>query len=560
MRFTRTYNAAAGLGLRGAVRPRYATLPQLRRHYGSQDVAPGGPPQPGKEGPDPDESSREKSSNQQDNSLKATLLRMFESSATTFASIAVLGAAGYSYHKYYKHLVLKKMDNAFEPGDPMLELAGVKDPKQDPKGSKDMEKDPDHWLERDEQGRIDEIINGAIGHYYLLIGEKGTGKTSMILNAMRKVDGSRVAMFEAHANLEIFRIRLGKSLDYEFHEDYIGSLFSIRGPRDTTALLDIERALNKLEKVAIKRRDVNQNPLILIINSLHLVRDDDDGRDLLEMLQQRAEQWAASGLVTMVFNSDDYWIYERLKRYASRMEVIPVPDLPKGKALGALRRYRSRYFKENPPQSLLEEVYNKVGGRLTFLNRVAKSEDMIATCNEICEAEKTWFLNKCWILGEEMDDDVMDEQKYSSAAMVLAKALVDLEKDMEKTYDDENGHILPELPLHKARQIMTRADFIQSYDHDNIFTIDSKARVRADSVPMQNAFREICSEPGFDQYLEDTLDRISAIESLGRTREITVKDFWNEGKFKATMRDTKGRETGTLEIGVVKPEKEEDDD
>lgn len=91
MRFIRTYNAAAGLGLRGAVRPRYATLPQLRRHYGSQDVAPGGPPQPGKEGPDPDESSREKSSSQQDNSLKATLLRMFESSATTFASIAVLG-------------------------------------------------------------------------------------------------------------------------------------------------------------------------------------------------------------------------------------------------------------------------------------------------------------------------------------------------------------------------------------------------------------------------------------------------------------------------------------
>ncbi|KAM5473598.1 hypothetical protein MauCBS54593_002395 [Microsporum audouinii] len=560
MRFTQIRNAATTFGSRTTlVRPCYATLPQFRRHYGSQDVAPGGPPQPGKEGPDPDESSRDQS-DRQDTSIKATLLRMFESSATTFASIVVLGAAGFSYHKYYKYLVLKKMDNAFEPGDPMLELAGVKNPKQDPKGSKDMERDPDHWLERDEQSRIDEIINGAIGHYYLLIGEKGTGKTSMILNAMRKVDGSRVAMFEAHANLEIFRIRLGKSLDYEFHEDYIGSLFSIRGPRDTTALLDIERALNKLEKVAIKRRDVNQNPLILIINSLHLVRDDDDGRDLLEMLQQRAEQWAASGLVTMVFNSDDYWIYERLKRYASRMEVIPVPDLPKGKALGALRRYRSRYFKEDPSQTMLEEVYNKVGGRLTFLNRVAKSEDMLATCNEICEAEKTWFLNKCWILGEEMDDDVMDEQKYSSAAMVLAKALVDLEKEMDKTYDEERGHILPELPLHKARQIMTRADFIQSYDHDNIFTIDSKARVRADSVPMQNAFREICSEPGFDQYLEDTLDRISVIESLGRTREITVKDFWNEGKFKATMRDTKGRETGTLEIGVVKPEKDQDND
>ena len=47
---------------------------------------------------------------------------------------------------------------------------------------------------------------------------------------------------------------LGKALDFEFHEDNIGSLFSIRGPRDASALLDIERVFNKLEKVALKRR------------------------------------------------------------------------------------------------------------------------------------------------------------------------------------------------------------------------------------------------------------------------------------------------------------------
>ena len=75
-------------------------------------------------------------------------------------------------------------------------------------------------------------------------------------------------------------------------------MFSIRGPRDTTALLDIERAFNKLEKVALTRRKHGSPPLVLIINSTHLVRDDHDGQDLLEMIQQRAEQWAASGLVT----------------------------------------------------------------------------------------------------------------------------------------------------------------------------------------------------------------------------------------------------------------------
>ena len=63
--------------------------------------------------------------------------------------------------------------------------------------------------------------------------------------------------------------------------------------------------------------------------------------------------------------------------------------------------------------------------------------------------------------------------------MVLAKALVDKSKEMEVRYHQNIGHILPQIPLHEARQIMTRADFIQSYDQVNIFTIDSKAMVRA---------------------------------------------------------------------------------
>lgn len=42
--------------------------------------------------------------------------------------------------------------------------------------------------------------------------------------------------------------------------------------------------------------------------------------------------------------------------------------------------------------------------------------------------------------------------------MVLARALVEKEKEMDKSYDPETGYVLPEIPLHKARQIMTRAD------------------------------------------------------------------------------------------------------
>ena len=218
--------------------------------------------------------------------------KMVEAAATAFASILVLGTGfglgGYLYHKFYKWLVLYKMERAFKPGDPVLELAAIG--KQMPNAiTTGRGPEDDHWISRDEQAKIDRIVNGTErGHYHLLIGEKGTGKSSMLLEAMQKVDGEGVSMFESHADLEIFRVRLGKALDFEFHEDYIGSYFSERGPRDTTALLDIERAFNKLEKVALKRRKTVGRPLVLIINAVHLLRDDDDGRDLLELLQQRA--------------------------------------------------------------------------------------------------------------------------------------------------------------------------------------------------------------------------------------------------------------------------------
>lgn len=335
---------------------------------------------------------------------------------------------------------------------------------------------------------------------------------------------------------------MGKALNYDYKEDYIGGLFSIRGPRDTTALLDVERAFNKLEKVALKRRSEIGKPLVLIINGMHLLRDDEEGRDTLELIQQRAEQWAAAKLATIILNSDDYWVYERLKQYATRMQVIPVLDLPKSKAISVLDRMRGS--KPRSP-AVLEEVYQLVGGRLSFLGQVAKErteEDMIAKAKKICAMEKAWLLSQCWILGKEMDDDVMDEQKYSSGAMMLAQWLVK-ESIGKKIYDEEDGWILPQVELHKARQIMTRADFIKTYDHINIFTIDSHAMVRADSVPMWRAFVEICNEEGFDEHLEKTMDRIAAIESLGRTRELLLKGLSEGDKpdFKLAMVDKYGR-------------------
>jgi hypothetical protein len=99
---------------------------------------------------------------------------------------------------------------------------------------------------------------------------------------------------------------------------------------------------------------------------------------------------------------------------------------------------------------------------------------------------------------------------------------------------------------------MTRADFIREYDHINLFTITSTASVRADSVPMQRAFRSICGEEGFDEYLDATLKRIADIESLGRTRELVAKDLVLGGRYKILLKDGERRVEKVTEVVLEK--------
>lgn len=382
----------------------------------------------------------------------------------------------------------------------------------------------------------------------------------MILEAMRKAKGSNCTIVDAHADPEIFRIRLGKALDFHFYEDYIGALFSLRGPRDTTALLDIERAFNKLEDVALSVYNKTKKPLVLIINNAHLIRDDEIGQNLVELLQQKAEALSASGLVTMIFNSDDYWVYERLKKLGTRLDVITIKDLSRKESLHVLQRSRRQFFGEELSTRDANQIYNLVGGRPQHLTAVAAQKDTLTACHKLIDRERTWFLNQCGLLGEEMDDDVMESGKFSTSAMLLMRALVEMDRRrMTENNSPDPGsseHSLPQIPLWIARKIMTRPDYIQVYDNLNIFTIDSNSFVRADSVPMMQAFHEIASMPGFDDLLEETMDRVSAIESLGRTRELVAKDLVLGGSYKIDISDGK---KGTI-VSLLQPEDEDDDE
>lgn len=87
---------------------------------------------------------------------------------------------------------------------------------------------------------------------------------------------------------------------------------------------------------------------------------------------------------------------------------------------------------------------------------------------------------------------------------------------------------------------MTRADFIEGaifvlvgfsgpnlfrfleLDRLNIISIDIDHNIRPDSFLILHAARDVVEEEGFEEKLNSVRDRIDAIESLHRTRELTV--------------------------------------
>ncbi|GMM28533.1 hypothetical protein DAMA08_012490 [Martiniozyma asiatica (nom. inval.)] len=490
--------------------------------------------------------SNDKRENQEDNwdRIKSILSKCIETGLITFSSLIVLVLGGVAYHKMYKAGVLNKIEESFDDSYSLRYLKHVKN-----------NTSPDRWAERHQQGIVDGICNGALkGKYYLIVGEKGTGKTSAVFEGISRVDGTDCAVVECSSDVELMRLRIGHCLHFEFFEDYIGSLFSMKGPRDATPMLDIERAFQKLEEILVARKKKTKKPLVLIFNNSHLI----DGA-LVELLQQKAEEFASSSMLTMVFLSDDYWLFEKMKNVSTRLEVLNFSDVSEPQAIKILKSSREKYLHETLPTDDCKKIYKLIGGRPQHLNHVATAADIYEAAHNLIDSEKIWFLSKCGLLGSDMDDDVMEEGKFSVSAMLLMRELVEMDRKQQRiSHSDDvvNASHLPQLPLWRARQVMTRSDYIKQYDRLNIFTIDTDSNVRADSVPMMRAFHEIAKQADFDNLLRESIDRVSEIESINRTREILLKDLVLGGKYKIQRGSNGGNMSVMLEGGT----REEEDD
>jgi hypothetical protein len=117
--------------------------------------------------------------------------------------------------------------------------------------------------------------------------------------------------------------------------------------------------------------------------------------------------WASNGAATFVFISDDYFVFDALRKASVRMDTLTIKDLTRAQSVDALRKLRQQYWGDAHSLNLktLDSIYRIAGGRLALLNRLARRKDMLKAAHQLVEDDVQWLLSKTGII-EDHDDDV----------------------------------------------------------------------------------------------------------------------------------------------------------
>lgn len=153
------------------------------------------------------------------------------------------------YHKWYKANTLSKMEQAFDPGyDPVLALA-------ESGGARLGQLAYVRVEGRKEDELIRRILAGhERGRYFLILGPKGSGKTTSIIQAMAGQSADGCAFFEAHPDPSIVVDRFSEAINYTMNRDFLGNLVGLSDLSGMSTFQHLERALHKLETALIRRR------------------------------------------------------------------------------------------------------------------------------------------------------------------------------------------------------------------------------------------------------------------------------------------------------------------
>ena len=99
---------------------------------------------------------------------------------------------------------------------------------------------------------------------------------------------------------------------------------------------------------------------------------------------------------------------------------------------------RKNARRDKASHDTFREAVALVGGRLTYLGRVTKAADMVNHARHLLTVEKAWLLSQIGLIPD-CDDDVMDEQKWSSCSWLLLREFVKRRREDERRVREQIG-------------------------------------------------------------------------------------------------------------------------
>lgn len=143
-------------------------------------------------------------------------------------------------------------------------------------------------------------------------------------------------------------------------------------------------------------------------------------------------------------------------------QVVAVGDLSLKDAARATSLMRLNMRRALPDAVSIQEAVSVVGGRLSYLSKIARAQDVQDAANNILAVETAWLQSQIGLIPD-CDDDVMDEQKWSSCSWLLLREFVQQRREDERKRRKavKSGKLSPddldELPLPKIPYVTSSA-------------------------------------------------------------------------------------------------------
>ncbi|CAF0977347.1 unnamed protein product [Rotaria sp. Silwood1] len=223
----------------------------------------------------------------------------------------------------------------------------------------------------DELSRIIKpVANKLVSSYYIVVGDHGTGKTTLIRQAARQA-GRGVIYVDIPYNVERFGSAFARSINFNFKEHlllsvWIESKMFGSPPDDAGKQESWERVLVTFEKYAIDfKKRYGCVPILIFDNCDSLANKD---KKMLEILQDTAKTAIDDSTWVTIFVGSAGEAPEQMEGRSSitrAASFIEITDLSETEAITYLTE------KRNLPKDMAKDIYALFGGRFKRLQNAA---------------------------------------------------------------------------------------------------------------------------------------------------------------------------------------------